>query len=100
MAEPLHVVIDDDTETVIVDPVTGTIEERQPDGGVVVHLDAKKQGTDEDDDDDGWFGNLADKMDRIDLASIANELPPRTVPETFRKASVAAELVVTSARAA
>ncbi len=74
MAEPLKVVIDDDTDTVVVDPETGTIEERQPDGGVIVHLDAKKASQDGDDDEDDWFGNLAVDMDRLELGVIVNDL--------------------------
>jgi hypothetical protein len=36
MADPLKIVIEDDVETVHVDPVTGTVEELQDDGGVLV----------------------------------------------------------------
>src|SRR4051812_24228434 len=74
MAEPLKIVIDDDVDTVHVDPDTGTVTEQQPDGGVIVHLDAKKHGQDDDDDDDDWFKNLADDIGQLDLGVIVNEL--------------------------
>lgn len=73
MAEPLKVVIDDDVDTVYVDPETGTVEERQPDGGVIVKLDAKKASED-DDDGDGWFDNLVAKVDSGILGGLSNEL--------------------------
>lgn len=73
MADPLHVVVDDDTETIRVDPVTGTVETDQPDGGVVVQLDARKPKTDEG-DEDKWFANIADDIDPTQLGVIANEL--------------------------
>ena len=73
MPEPLSITIDDDTETVRVDPVTGTVETDQPDGGVVVQLDAHKPRKDED-DEDPWFGNLVDEVDATKLGIIANEL--------------------------
>ena len=70
-AEPLKVTIDDDTETVRVDPVTGNVEQDQPDGGVVVQFGAAKaaaalQG--------GWFDNLIEKIDSHKLGLIANDL--------------------------
>jgi hypothetical protein len=71
--EPIHVVIDDDVETVRVDPATGTVEEDQPDGGVVVHLDAGKPKPD-DGEDDEWFANLVDQIDASELGQIANDL--------------------------
>ena len=71
MAEPLKIVIDEDTDTVHVDPQTGTVTEMQPDGGVVVHLDAPQS---KGDDVDDWFENLAVDMDRIKLGIIANDL--------------------------
>lgn len=73
MPEALSIVVDDDTETVRVDPLTGTVETDQPDGGVVVQLDARKPKSD-DDGGDEWFENLADDMDRMKLGVIANEL--------------------------
>lgn len=73
-SDTLKVVIDDDVETVRVDPITGTVEEDQPDGGVIVHLDAKKAAKDGDDDDGDWFENLADGMDHLALGVIVNDL--------------------------
>ena len=72
MADSLKIVIDDDTETVHVDPLTGTVTEHQPDGGVVVHLDAPKPH--EDNDNDDWFENLAEDIDSMKLGIIANDL--------------------------
>jgi hypothetical protein len=73
MAEPLTVHIDDDTETIRVDPTTGNVERDQPDGGVVVAFGgARKQQKDDDGDD--WFENLADEIDTQTLAKIANTL--------------------------
>lgn len=72
MAEPLKVVIGDDAETVRVDPLTGTIEETQPDGGVVVRLDAKRPKAESATDD--WFSNLAEDIDGVALGVIANDL--------------------------
>ena len=72
MSEPLKIVIEDDVETVRVDPITGTVEELQDDGSVIVHLDAKKPR--EEGETDGWFDNLADDIDHMKLATIANDL--------------------------
>lgn len=72
MAEPLHVVVDDDTETIRVDPETGTVETDQPDGSVIVHLDARKPK--DDDGEDDWFANLADEVGDSKLGMIANDL--------------------------
>jgi hypothetical protein len=72
-SDPIHVVIDDDTETVHVDPETGTVTEKQPDGGVVVHLDARKPKAD-DDEGGEWFANLVDEIGASELGQIANEL--------------------------
>lgn len=68
----LSIVIEDDDETVRVDPLTGTVETDQPDGGVVVQLDARKER--DEDDDNGWFANLADEIDEATLGIIANDL--------------------------
>lgn len=71
-AAPISVVIDDDTETIRVDPLTGTVERDQPDGGVVVQLDAarpKKEGEAED-----FYENLADDVGDLLLGQIANDL--------------------------
>ncbi len=72
MAEPIKITIDDNVDTVHVDPETGTIIEDQDDGGKIVRLDAKKQSKDKD--DDGWFANLADDIDGIQLGVISNDL--------------------------
>lgn len=72
MAEPLKVVIDNDAD-IHIDPETGTVEETQPNGDVIVRLDEHRPGAD-DDDDDEWFGNLADKIQNGQLSAIANEL--------------------------
>lgn len=66
--DDLSVIINDDTETIRVDPVTGTVETDQPDGSVVVHLDKKKDKTEEE--ENGWFANLADDMGAGELAKI------------------------------
>ena len=72
MADPISVVIEDPDDTTRVDPATGTIEIDQPDGGVVVQLDAHRpqEGTDPEE----WFRNLADECDAQQLSVIANEL--------------------------
>ncbi len=74
MAEsaPITVVIEDDDNSTRVDPETGTIEVDQPDGGVVVQLDAHRPKA--DDDDEGFYGNLVDDIGRAKLALIANDL--------------------------
>src|SRR5260221_3812396 len=69
---PLRVVVDDDVDTVHFDPDPGTVTEQQSDGGVVVHLDAKKKSDDKD--DSGWFKNLALDINGIKLGIIANDL--------------------------
>ncbi len=73
MAEPLHIVIGDEDETVHVDPDTGTVITDQPDGGKVVQLDARRPSGDGDAEDQ-WFANLADKLDTQELSTISNEL--------------------------
>lgn len=73
MADPLRIVLEDDDNTVRVDSVTGTVETDQPDGGVVVNLDARKPKA-EDDGEDKWFENLVDDIDQMRLGQIANEL--------------------------
>jgi len=75
MTEPLSVIIDDDTETIHVDPVTGTVITDQPDGSKVVQLDARRPKKDDDDDEgDKWFANLADEIGEAELGRIANDL--------------------------
>lgn len=79
MADPvegIQVAIDDDAENPVrVDPVTGTIETDQDDGGVVVQLDAHRPGkTAEADDGDRFYRNLVDELDHALLGRIASEL--------------------------
>lgn len=73
MPEPLIVTIEaDDDGAVSINPDDGSMATRQPDGGVVVSLaDHRPKGADED---SGWFANLVDKIDAMELAKIANEL--------------------------
>jgi hypothetical protein len=74
-AEPLHVVVDDDTETIRIDPETGTVETDRPDGSVVVQLDARKpKDGDDEDAENEWFANLADEVDPQELSRIAEDL--------------------------
>jgi hypothetical protein len=77
MADPqpvsgIQIVIDEDDNSVRTDPVTGTVETDQPDGGVVVQLDAHRAKA--ADAQDKFYGNLVDKIDPNLLATIANEL--------------------------
>lgn len=72
MDDDLSVIIDDDAETIRIDPLTGSIETDQPDGSVIVELDAKKPG--EDDDEDDWFKNLVDDIDPGTLSTLSEEL--------------------------
>lgn len=67
----ISVVIDDDDNSVRVDPVSGTVEQDQPDGGVVVHLDAHRPS---DTTEDKFYDNLVDKIDQSRLGQIANDL--------------------------
>lgn len=71
-AAPIQVVIEDEDDSVRVDPATGTVEVDQPGGGVVVHLDAHRAA--QGDEQDEWFENLADDMDQSKLSALANEL--------------------------
>jgi len=78
MADPqpvsgISVVIgDDDDGGVRVDPITGTVETDQEDGGVVVQLDAHrpKAGGEEN----SFYENLVDKIPAARLSVIANDL--------------------------
>ena len=70
--EGLSVVIDDDDDTVRVDPVTGSMETKQPGGGIVVSLDDHRPKTGDEDDD--FYANLAGKIAPLTLAATANEL--------------------------
>src|ERR1700744_1694920 len=78
MADPqpvsgISVVIgDDDDGGMRVDPVTGTVETDQEDGGVVVQLDAHRKK--DDDEEDGFYENLVDKIPAARLSVIANDL--------------------------
>ena len=77
MAEPvsgIQVVIDDGDNTVSTDPVTGTIATNQPDGGVVVQLDAHRPKKDGEDGGDKFYENLVDEIPAMRLSVIANEL--------------------------
>jgi hypothetical protein len=71
-AEVIQITIDDTDDTVKVDSTNGTVETKQPDGGVVVQLNNRKPKADTD--DDKWFTNLADDIDGMPLAVIANDL--------------------------
>src|SRR5215469_10075167 len=76
MAEPakgISVVVDDDGQTERVDPVTGTVEQDQPDGGVVVSLDARRPKKDGEQEND-FYRNLVDDIDAMRLGLIGNEL--------------------------
>ena len=69
----LSITIDEDDDSVRTDPVTGTVETDQPDGGVVVQLRNTPPKVEGDGDDD-WFANLADEIGDERLASICNDL--------------------------
>ena len=72
-AAGIQVVIDDgDEPNVRVDDVTGTIETTQPDGGVVVQLDAKRKKADGEPDD--FYRNLVGDIGAGTLGRIASEL--------------------------
>lgn len=76
MAEPvsgIQVVIDDEGNEPRVDPVTGTIETDQDDGGVIVQLDARRPKQ-QDEEPDGFDENLCDKIDAALLSKIAVDL--------------------------
>src|SRR5882762_4651958 len=73
-ASPIHVVIEDDDNTVRTDPETGTIETDQADGGVVIQFGKGSPSEGEADSDKKWFRNLAEDMDPMELGKIANEL--------------------------
>ncbi len=71
MADPVTVIIEEDGENTRIDPATGTIEVDQPDGGVVVQLDAHRPGKESKGD---FYDNLADDIESVELSRIANEL--------------------------
>lgn len=72
--EPIRITIDEDVTNVTVDPDTGTVTESQPDGGVIVRLDAKQAGLGADDKTEKWFRNLVEDLDGITLSVITNDL--------------------------
>lgn len=67
----MRVEVEDDTQSILVDPETGDITEFQPDGGVVVRLDAYRKDKSEESD---WFGNLAQDLDGYRLSQITTDL--------------------------
>jgi len=71
MPEPISVVIEEDDNSTRVDPDTGALEVDQPGGGVVVNFNDHRK---KDDGDSDWTANLADDIDPMELARIANEL--------------------------
>lgn len=76
MAEtgPLRVEVEDDSpQTILVDPETGDVTELQPGGGAVVRFGAQKAGLG-DNDDEEWFTNLAEHLDRTKLSVVINDL--------------------------
>jgi hypothetical protein len=77
MPDPIVVHIEEDDDSVRVDPVTGSVETDQPDGGVVVQL--RDHPPAKDDGEDQWFANLADSkisahISANELSKIANDL--------------------------
>ncbi len=73
-AQPITVTVEDDEDqTIIVDPDTGTVEEMQPDGGVIVRLDERRKAG-LGPDADKWFRNLVDELHGTELSVIANDL--------------------------
>lgn len=73
---PLRVIVaDDESETIHVDPETGTVTEQLPDGGVIVRLDGKQAGLGPNgEQDENWFRNLIDDLDGTKLSTIINDL--------------------------
>ena len=71
MAEPITVTIEDDEETIRIDPETGAMEQTMPDGSVVVRLDDFREKPEQD---ETWFADLSDKIDSSKLNIIANDL--------------------------
>jgi hypothetical protein len=71
---PIVVHIEEDDDTIKIDSETGTIETTQPDGSVVVQLDAHRPSKDARSGDE-WFKNLAlEDIPAGKLAIIANDL--------------------------
>ena len=73
MAEPVTVIIEDEDDSTRVDPSTGTIEIDQPDGGVVVQLDAHRPQEAES-EEDPFYANLVGEIGGMRLSQIANDL--------------------------
>jgi hypothetical protein len=73
-ASDIVVHIEDEDNATRVDPATGTIEIDQPDGSVVVQLDAKRQSKPDGDEGDKFYANLAIDIPGIRLGQIANDL--------------------------
>lgn len=69
---PLRVEIGSDTETIMVDPETGTITEPTADGGVIVRLDARRPKPEGAEDE--WFSNLSEDIATYRLSQITNDL--------------------------
>lgn len=67
---PIQVVIEEDGDAVKRGP-DGSLEIKQPDGGVVVQFNSPKA---EQENDEGHFDNLAEDMDITTLNTIANDL--------------------------
>jgi len=72
--EGIQIVIEDEDGKVTTDPVTGTVATEQPDGGVVVQLDAHRPRKDGDDTGDKFYDNLANDIGSSRLSLIANDL--------------------------
>src|SRR5215470_4295476 len=73
-ASPIRVVIEDDDNSVRTDPDTGTIETDQPDGSTVVQIFPNGPPRKQKEGEDPWYKNLAEEIDKMELAGIANEL--------------------------
>jgi len=71
--EPLRIVVNDESETVHVDPDTGSVTTLNPDGTASVELDKKQPGLGSQDDKE-WFRNLVDDLDGIQLSILTNDL--------------------------
>lgn len=75
MADPVQgvqVVIDEPDDSVRVDPVTGTVETDQDDGGVVVQFDARRPKTEAENAD--FYRNIVEDIPALTLSQLANDL--------------------------